>query len=435
MRVSSHLCLRTLLEVPAGIIPGVQVGTPTGFERQGLIQDGEQVGNGSVDPRLSGGRLSASSVEVCAESGGRVSGGELSGVREAPQAAGRWPETFCPAAGHLFTGLLTELQTGASPQSPCSTSLHEGQEPLTSDRAQGGHRDQPLSPQFSSTEWEVLDTTTGMMQLTPGELSNTNCPETLTHVTMAQCQFTLLDAWGLSLSSSPCLPGVFGSASDSCLCCVPPQGESVSAGDRNETCRVWSVQRCRLETLVGNLVPVFLGRHPAYLATFLGTYRAFGAPKQVLDLLFTRYGCILPYCDEDSGPLHQLKTAMASILGTWLQVYPEDFLQSPERPCLKMLLAYVQLSMPDSDLEQRARHLLAQLETLEPTEAEGHAPAGEAALETSPDLEPTAPLLPATAPQSEQAQSPAPIQVQGLYQINMPAPNPVLQRAHAMALP
>ena len=63
---------------------------------------------------------------------------------------------------------------------------------------------------------------------------------------------------------------------------------------------------------------------------------------------------------------------MASILGTWLQLQPEDFLQSPDRPCLKMLLAYAELSMPDSALEQRARHLLAQLETLEPTEAEGH---------------------------------------------------------------
>ena len=37
-----------------------------------------------------------------------------------------------------------------------------------------------------------------------------------------------------------------------------------------------------------------------------------------------------------------------------------------------MLLAYVELSMPGSDLEQRACHILAQLETLESTEAEGH---------------------------------------------------------------
>ncbi|XP_055280241.1 ral guanine nucleotide dissociation stimulator-like isoform X2 [Moschus berezovskii] len=90
--------------------------------------------------------------------------------------------------------------------------------------------------------------------------------------------------------------------------------------------------------------------------------------------------------------------------------------------------------MPDSDLEQRARHLLAQLETLEPTEAEGPAPAGEEALETSSVLEPTAPLLPAAAPQSEQAQSPAPMQVQGLHHVNTPAPNTEPQPAHAEAL-
>ena len=64
--------------------------------------------------------------------------------------------------------------------------------------------------------------------------------------------------------------------------------------------------------------------------------------------------------------------AMACILGTWLYLYPEDFQQAPEFLCLKMLLAYVELNMPDSDLEQRARHLLEQLVTLEPTEAEGH---------------------------------------------------------------
>ena len=42
----------------------------------------------------------------------------MSGIREAPQAAGRPPETLCPAAVHLFTGLLTGLQAGAGPWSP-----------------------------------------------------------------------------------------------------------------------------------------------------------------------------------------------------------------------------------------------------------------------------------------------------------------------------
>ena len=45
-QVLSHLCLRTSLQVHAGIIPGVQAGTLTGFEREGLIQDGELVRNG-----------------------------------------------------------------------------------------------------------------------------------------------------------------------------------------------------------------------------------------------------------------------------------------------------------------------------------------------------------------------------------------------------
>ena len=36
-----------------------------------------------------------------------------------------------------------------------------------------------------------------------------------------------------------------------------------------------------------------------------------------------------------------------------------------------MLLAKIELIMPDSDLEHQTQHLLAQLETQEPTEAEG----------------------------------------------------------------
>lgn len=45
-----------------------------------------------------------------------------------------------------------------------------------------------------------------------------------------------------------------------------------------------------------------------------------------------------------------------------------DFHQSLEFPCMKKLLASLELSMPGSDLEHHA-HLL--LEHLEPTEAEG----------------------------------------------------------------
>lgn len=63
-------------------------------------------------------------------------------------------------------------------------------------------------------------------------------------------------------------------------------------------------------------------------------------------------------------------SAVSSILGTWLDQYSEDFCQPPDFPCLKQLVAYVQLNMPGSDLERRAHLLLAQLEHMELSEAE-----------------------------------------------------------------
>lgn len=62
-------------------------------------------------------------------------------------------------------------------------------------------------------------------------------------------------------------------------------------------------------------------------------------------------------------------SAISSILGTWLDQYSEDFCQPPDFPCLKQLVAYVQLNVPGSDLERRAHLLLAQLEHAELTEA------------------------------------------------------------------
>ncbi|XP_064343960.1 ral guanine nucleotide dissociation stimulator-like isoform X2 [Camelus dromedarius] len=106
--------------------------------------------------------------------------------------------------------------------------------------------------------------------------------------------------------------------------------------------------------------------------------------------------------EEDGGPLHQLKQAMSSILGTWLFQYPDDFHQPPEFPCLKTIVAYVELSMPGSDLEQQAHLLLAQLEQLELPEADSDAPAPEPAGEAPLDGEPAPALLPATAPEPEQ---------------------------------
>ncbi|XP_036710501.1 ral guanine nucleotide dissociation stimulator-like isoform X2 [Balaenoptera musculus] len=161
-----------------------------------------------------------------------------------------------------------------------------------------------------------------------------------------------------------------------------PVYENESALNLYETCKVRTVKAGTLEKLVEHLVPAFQGSDLSYVTIFLCTYRAFTTTQRVLDLLFqrygrcdaltasSRYGCILPYSSVDGGPQDQLKNAVSSILGTWLDQYSEDFCQPPDFPCLKQLAAYVQLNMPGSDLERRARLLLAQLEHTELTKAE-----------------------------------------------------------------
>nr|XP_055207418.1 ral guanine nucleotide dissociation stimulator isoform X10 [Gorilla gorilla gorilla] len=207
--------------------------------------------------------------------------------------------------------------------------------------------------------------------------------------------------------------------------------ENESALNLYETCKVRTVKAGTLEKLVEHLVPAFQGSDLSYVTIFLCTYRAFTTTQQVLDLLFKRYGCILPYSDEDGGPQDQLKNAISSILGTWLDQYSEDFCQPPDFPCLKQLVAYVQLNMPGSDLERRAHLLLAQLEHSEPIEAEPEALSPVPALKRTPELElaltpARAPSpVPAPAPEPEPAPTPAP----GSELEVAPAPAPELQQA------
>ncbi|XP_051022962.1 ral guanine nucleotide dissociation stimulator isoform X5 [Acomys russatus] len=197
--------------------------------------------------------------------------------------------------------------------------------------------------------------------------------------------------------------------------------ENESALNLYETCKVRTVKAGTLEKLVEHLVPAFQGSDLSYVTVFLCTYRAFTTTQQVLDLLFKRYGCILPYSSEDGGPQDQLKNAISSILGTWLDQYSEDFCQPPDFPCLKQLVAYVQLNMPGSDLERRAHLLLAQLEDLEPSEVEPEALSPAPVL----SLKPASQLEPATEPASQL--EPAPAQASQLEPApEVPAPSRVV---------
>ncbi|KAM4878059.1 ral guanine nucleotide dissociation stimulator-like [Thomomys bottae] len=137
-----------------------------------------------------------------------------------------------------------------------------------------------------------------------------------------------------------------------------------------------------LEELVDHLVPAQLMGEPFFVPTFLSSYRRFTSPQQVLDLLFKRFcrcdvpldSCgeaeILPYYSEKTIPQDQLRNAISCILGTWLDLYSEDFCQPLQRSCLKKLMVYLQSYMPGSDVECRANMLLAQMEALEPKKAE-----------------------------------------------------------------
>uniref|UniRef100_G3TU80 N-terminal Ras-GEF domain-containing protein n=1 Tax=Loxodonta africana TaxID=9785 RepID=G3TU80_LOXAF len=135
--------------------------------------------------------------------------------------------------------------------------------------------------------------------------------------------------------------------------------------DLDETRVVRTVKAGSLEKLVEHLVPAFTEGDLSYIDIFLGTYRTFATTQQVLELLFQRYGYNCPHSAGDGGPQEQQND-----LKTWMDEYPEDFDQPEHLPILKLLVEYLQVNMPDSDLEHRALLLCAQLDHLEPSEAE-----------------------------------------------------------------
>ncbi|XP_027426145.1 ral guanine nucleotide dissociation stimulator-like [Zalophus californianus] len=148
------------------------------------------------------------------------------------------------------------------------------------------------------------------------------------------------------------------------------QGKKASTVKNKETCVVWPHRAELLRKRVEHLVPAFLDRDLSYVSMFLGM-------------------------------------AISSILGTWLDHYPEDFFQPPEFPCLKMLLAYLGLNMPGSDLERRAQLLFSQLGHLEPIEPEAEAEEDSATPEQDP--EPPLELAPAPSAGPAAASQPEPV--------------------------
>ncbi|KAM4745120.1 ral guanine nucleotide dissociation stimulator-like isoform 1-T1 [Anableps anableps] len=131
-----------------------------------------------------------------------------------------------------------------------------------------------------------------------------------------------------------------------------------------ETCKVRTIKAGTLERLVEYMVSAFRGKDSTYVTIFLCTYRSFATTKQVLDLLLNRYAKLQNVPAASAHRVSQddcteLRNTVSSILGAWLDQYSEDFWSPPNYECLHQLLAYLHLHFPGSDLERRARNLLA----------------------------------------------------------------------------
>uniref|UniRef100_A0A663MZY6 Ral guanine nucleotide dissociation stimulator n=1 Tax=Athene cunicularia TaxID=194338 RepID=A0A663MZY6_ATHCN len=147
--------------------------------------------------------------------------------------------------------------------------------------------------------------------------------------------------------------------------------ENESALNLYETCKVRTIKAGTLEKLVEYLVSAFKGNDSTYVTIFLCTYRAFATTKQVLDLLvfvhvgFSWHLILTQACLCSPSP----RSTISSILGAWLDQYSEDFRKPPDFTCLKQLISYVRHNIPGSDLERRARILLAQFQQQEQSES------------------------------------------------------------------
>ncbi|XP_073322189.1 ral guanine nucleotide dissociation stimulator-like isoform X4 [Pagrus major] len=140
--------------------------------------------------------------------------------------------------------------------------------------------------------------------------------------------------------------------------------ETDSALSLYETCKVRTIKAGTLERLVEYMVSAFRGKDSTYVTIFLCTYRSFATTKQVLDLLLNRYAKLQNVPAATAHRVSQddcteLRNTVSSILGAWLDQYSEDFWTPPNYDCLHQLLSYLHRHFPGSDLERRARNLLA----------------------------------------------------------------------------
>ncbi|XP_038445398.1 ral guanine nucleotide dissociation stimulator-like, partial [Canis lupus familiaris] len=118
-----------------------------------------------------------------------------------------------------------------------------------------------------------------------------------------------------------------------------------------------------LEQEFQQLLPALLRRDVISVFIFLDNCHGFATTDEVLDLLFTKYGCIAAACGGDDAVLQRWKLAICCILEIWMDYYQEDFCRLPQSASLKKILEFIRQRMPGTDVELRAPALPATTQT------------------------------------------------------------------------
>ncbi|XP_005375782.1 PREDICTED: ral guanine nucleotide dissociation stimulator-like isoform X1 [Chinchilla lanigera] len=165
----------------------------------------------------------------------------------------------------------------------------------------------------------------------------------------------LVQMWTRRASCLPRRPGHTEARTQKVTRKSPGQGTRESAPWLEEARRAGSLEPGTLKKLVNQLVPAHRRGDPFFVPAFLSTYRRFATTRQVLDLLFLRYRFFHPDSEEDQ----QNKSALSSLLETWLLQYPGDFGRCPDLASLKRLVAYALVNLPDSQILPQVCGLLS----------------------------------------------------------------------------
>ncbi|XP_075806869.1 ral guanine nucleotide dissociation stimulator-like [Microtus pennsylvanicus] len=112
-----------------------------------------------------------------------------------------------------------------------------------------------------------------------------------------------------------------------------------------------------LEKGVEDLITSLQNGDREHLIAFLSTYPAHTTIEQVLDVIFRRYACFRPGCQEDE----QLKNTICTLLDTWTSVFPGDFATTSGMSALKKVKTYLIIHLPYSDVLIRVHELLTRL--------------------------------------------------------------------------